>query len=55
MQDSFLNGEVEFDPIQLESAISSTIFDIVEDEGSVYDAAKQVNYTTCLYILYVLF
>lgn len=39
-------GEVEFDPIQLESAISSTIFEIVEDEGSVFDAAKQVSYLT---------
>jgi hypothetical protein len=34
---------VEFDPVQLESAISSTIFEIVEDEDSVFDAATQAS------------
>jgi Zn-dependent M16 (insulinase) family peptidase len=39
--DGFLLEDVEFDPVQLESAISSTIFEIVEDEDSVFDAATQ--------------
>ena len=42
-QNGFLSGESEFDPVQLESAKSSVIFEIIEREKSAFDAAKQVG------------
>lgn len=42
-QDGYLSGAVAFDAGDLESAISSVIFEIIEREKSVSSAASQVS------------
>ena len=42
-QDGYLSGEMVFDASELESAISSVIFEIIEREKSVSSAAFQVS------------
>ena len=42
-QDGYLSGAMSFDAGELESAISSVIFEIIEREKSVSSAASEVN------------
>ena len=42
-QDGYLSGAMAFDAGDLESAISSVIFEIIEREKSVSSAASQVS------------
>ena len=41
-----MSGKMAFDAGELESAISSVIFEIVEREKSVSSAASQVSFTS---------
>ena len=52
---SYLSGKMAFDAGELESAISSVIFEIVEREKSVSSAASQVRYTNVVSIATVVF
>lgn len=42
-QDGYLSGNVPFEAVQLDSAISSVIFEIIGQEESVGDAAFEVK------------
>jgi len=50
-QDGYLSGAMAFDAGDLESAISSVIFEIIEREKSVSSAASQVNGESSIYCL----
>jgi hypothetical protein len=41
VQQDYLSGEVPFTEVELESARSSLIFEIIEEEKTVWDAAQQ--------------
>ncbi|XP_070567442.1 uncharacterized protein C05D11.1-like isoform X2 [Ptychodera flava] len=39
--DGYLTGKTEFDPVQLESSVSSVVFEVIERETTVSDTSKE--------------